>query len=258
MIDPSKVISKFYNNKWKFKPLETNENGANNEQFVFIHIPKTAGTTFRFILYNHFQSKFIYPTQEELKANNGLYLNPDDLMQQKSFLEKSMIVGHFQINVIHRIKNDQIKKLTFFRNPLDRILSTIKHIKSFDKEFVNADVNTILEKNWKRIMYAQSMAMGFRPKKRNMKLVRQNIEDLDFVGITEYFDESVRLCNAIFNWELENIEPRNVIKEDVFSALSAKSKMKISRELGPEIQTYRLALNHFRSRCKEHQIQLSE
>ena len=98
--------------------------------------------------------------------------------------------------------------------------------------------------------------MGFNVKDKKVDIVRKNIMDLDFIGITEYFDESLQLCNATFNWELKNIPEKNVINEEIFGLLSPKSKMNIVSNLAPELHTYNIALNHFKRRCKKFKIKL--
>ena len=39
---------------------------AASEWYYFLHIPKTAGTTFRFVLYDYFEQAEIYPNYYEL------------------------------------------------------------------------------------------------------------------------------------------------------------------------------------------------
>ena len=243
---------------WRYRPSDQT-NQKNNllvDQFLFIHIPKTGGTSFRFVLNNHFDATDIYPSQDDLKHNGGSYLSQKEFIKQEQYIGKSVISGHFNINVIKHIKNDSVKTMAFFRNPLDRIISTIKHIQSYNDLYKGADVNLILEENLYQIMHGQCRAMGFYIKKRNMNEVRQNIIGLDFIGITEYFEESLKLCNSTFGWELMNIPPKNVLNQEIYSLLNVHSKMKISKELGPELQTYNIAVNHFKLRCKEHGIEI--
>ena len=241
------------NTTWKY---DSQIDDDKDMQFLFIHIPKTGGTTFRYVLYNHFDETEVYPSHADLLSNGGSYVNQNTFLKNKNYLNKKILIGHYRIQLLDKLKNKKIKKLAFFRNPLDRILSKIKHIRSHNKMYIGQDVNIILEKNWKQIMYSQSMAMGFSEKDKNMKEVRTNIFDLDFIGITEYFDESIQLCNATFNWQLENIPRKNVIDQEIFSQLSDKSKVQIITHLTPELKTYKIAFNQFMRRCKKYNIEL--
>jgi hypothetical protein len=51
------------------------------EQFFFMHIPKTGGTTFRHMLYNHFPDGTYYPSTQDLWKNNGSYLDPKQIIK---------------------------------------------------------------------------------------------------------------------------------------------------------------------------------
>ncbi len=255
MDEKKKHITSGFDTSWKFNVSTKKDRKA---QFLFFHIPKTAGTTFRYVLYNHFEDADLYPSQAELIANGGGYVNRSQFIQEKNYLNKTMLIGHFRVNILPQLMHKDLKKMAFFRNPLDRILSTIKHIRVHDKELKGQDVNLILKEKWNQIVFGQSMAMGYNPKDKNLDVVRENIIALDFIGITEYFEESLQLCNATFDWHLENITKQNVIKEEVFSLLSPKSKMRIVASLGPELNTYNIALNHFKRRCNRRSIELLE
>ena len=229
--------------KWKYTPKK-------GEQYLFMHIPKTGGTTFRKMLTTHFPEGSYYPSKEDLLANRGKYYTQKELItEQTHFLKKPLIVGHFNIELVkHLLPN--VKVISFFRNPMDRILSHVKHIIRHDPEFIGANPNEVIHRKIKNICLTQSLRMGFIPKKKNFEDVKYNIDQLDFVGITEFFDESIELINRQFNWLLEpcNIENRN--EEPIYPMLSLETKALISSYMGKELHTYNCALKIFNLRSK--------
>ena len=65
-------------------------------KYFFIHIPKTAGTTFRYLLYNHFNEEQIYPNQSQLIKNGGGYLTKKEFITQiPSLPENGIFTGHY-------------------------------------------------------------------------------------------------------------------------------------------------------------------
>ncbi len=65
----------------------------------------------------------------------------------------------------------------------------------------------------------QARQLGYRDKRDNLKRVLKNLESIDFIGLSERFDDSLRLCNHTFGWNLQSIPKRNVggYKAEVFS-----------------------------------------
>lgn len=231
---------------WKYQAKK-------GEQFAFLHIPKTGGTTFRNILSRHFQDEDRYPNQADLLSNGGKYLPIKKLLLEKeSFTRKKLIIGHYGIELIGHL-HQGVKTLAFFRNPIDRIFSHIKHIQLYDSHLKGADPDHILDKRYNAIVNLQAKMMGFDRKKKNTDSVKKNIQSLDFIGIQERYDESLDLCNRSFGWHLEKGPKMNVSKTKKCLELSNSSMSRICRRLSPEIATYNTACRIFEKRLKENQ-----
>lgn len=226
---------------WSYSPIK-------DEQFVFLHIPKTGGTTFRNILSNHFDESLQYPTKQDLVKNNGRYLSAKNLIESKSvFYDKSLVIGHYGIGIKQQLKKG-VKTIAFFRNPLSRIYSHIKHIREHDPKLKGQDPNLIIEKKFDVIVGLQARMMGFNSKKRNIEEVVENIRSLDVIGIQERFSDSIALCNRTFGWKLKEIEKMNVAKSNEPVALHQDWMSEICRQLQPELKTYNVAYKIFEKR----------
>lgn len=85
----------------------------------FLHIPKTAGTTFTFILDSYYNLSEIYPERVYSKL---LQTSPTTYQNLK------LIRGHFGFG-IYRFLPKKPLYLTFFRDPIERTLSFYDHIR---------------------------------------------------------------------------------------------------------------------------------
>lgn len=245
----NKVKSTSTNKKvnWKFD---------NNDprRFFFMHIPKTAGTTFRLILNRHAEEGYLWPDQKFLNSNKSKYPQRAELLSTyKNYLNKNILVGHYDIDILNNLPKDTIT-LTILRNPYERILSHIKHICAVDQKY-NGDPNLVLEQNMKQIVYTQSRMLKFQPfNKIGFDNVKKNINRINFIGLTEEFEKSIHLCNKMFDWHLDLIAPQNQRPDKVIEMLSSSNKSLIIKKLIPEIRTYNLASKKFNKLCEQYNV----
>jgi len=233
--------------QWTFDPTD-------ERKFFFMHVPKTAGTTFRKMLDRHAPQGYLWPDQKFLKKNGNRYPSRKQLVSKyKKELNSPIVSGHYGMDLASTLSEDVII-LTFIRNPYERILSHIKHICALDKNF-NGDPNLVLDSNFDTIMYLQSKMLMFKPHTREGAMKNLAcIERINFIGLTEEFERSVRLCNIMFGWKLELIEPQNQRKDEILGPLSSKNRNKIIRHLIPEIRAYSNVLTKFEVLCQKYNV----
>ena len=233
--------------KWKFDPTDP-------RKFFFMHIPKTAGTTFRKMLHRQAPKNYMWPDQQFLRENGNRYPSRKQLVSDyKSELNHPILIGHYGMDLLTVLPEDVII-LTFVRNPYERILSHIKHICALDNSF-DGDPNKVVEEKLLDILYIQSKMLQYKPhNNKGFKKLLDNIDRIEFVGLTEEFEKSIALCNKMFGWKLEMIEPQNQRKNEILDSLSAINKNKIIMQLVPEIKAYRNVHLKFQKLCKEHNI----
>lgn len=94
------------------------EKGMRN--LVFLHIPKTAGSSFNSMLLNNYGSEFFSCCQADGSHAAGVRLF--SAMQQKEKSKYRCISGHFQLNFLSSIPWKYHFE-TFLRNPIDRVVS---------------------------------------------------------------------------------------------------------------------------------------
>jgi|GEM_PF-4737932 len=191
---------------------------TDEQQVVFLHIPKTAGTTFMNLLYHFFPKTTFCP---------WYYMDniPDKIEGYKVY------AGHLYYDVIRRFVKQDAFYLTFLRDPIERTISNYYEIKKdaekspekysdfpdtlekfiFDPNYANQLTNlqtrllsqemafsdlTELSQVWHRYNDAISIHEDVTDEQ-----VRSVLDRLHFVGITERFNESLALLFYTLGWE---------------------------------------------------------
>ena len=187
----------------------------NYPTILSIHIPKTAGTTFRELLQEYYGDRlcFFY----------GALKNPACEPIAALPINTKCLHGHFYIED-YRAALPQAKCIAWIRDPVERVVSEYAHLKRQP-----ADGNPL----------GQLIAQGFslldfahHPEARNIqtKTIR-SLHNFDFVGIAENFDAELARLYFITGVELRsghksNINPDKIgpryLLEDRARALLAK------------------------------------
>ncbi|TWU16988.1 sulfotransferase family 2 domain-containing protein [Allorhodopirellula heiligendammensis] len=96
-----------------------------NQPVCFVHIPKTAGTTFNFILSREYASgvRIEVPSNELSLVPSFLARTPKEQISKAS-----LIRGHFGYGV-HQLVEGGVRYLTFLRDPANRLKSYIYHMR---------------------------------------------------------------------------------------------------------------------------------
>lgn len=160
---------------------------------IFIHIPKTAGTSFRLAAQERINPKAIlkdYGPNSQVTSQIIL-----DTVYNKSKGKESLVneiiqnkiqflTGHFHAVKYLDIFDDNVRWCTFLRNPIQRVISEYHHLvgaNTYDKPldcFISEQANCSRQ---------SQLISGLR------------LTDFYFVGITEYYNDSLELFNKITN-----------------------------------------------------------
>lgn len=221
--------------------------------YYFLHIPKTAGTSFRFSLYTYFSPNIVYPnTVEYYLKNKSKYISWNEFVKTKSHEfpdTMKLLIGHFGLNPLDYYQHNLPKSLCFFRDPLKRVMSTIVYHQQKNRRFANMTIEEILDKQLTREAALQSIHLGYDLQKDNWQQVIANLSKLEFVGISEHFEQSIKLCNRTFNWHLKPVKPRNVGSYTP-SMFSDEQISRIKEITKTDRRLYDRAIEIFDRRCK--------
>lgn len=174
---------------------------------VFIHVPKTAGTTFKQILLRNYGKNVSLDTLFPYRSISSLqYYLESNRTLEKELLETQfeLIYGH---HALPHAQYPQHAFITFLRDPVDRIISEYDSVVPtpwhVNAKIIN-DENITLSDYPVRFPFTGSNLMvktyasleEIKPgeEKKALEMAKRNIETrFDAIGITEHFDLSLIL-----------------------------------------------------------------
>jgi len=208
-----------------------------SKKLLFIHVPKTAGATFRSILdknYPRHLSFFIHDLYPELSLD---YLHRTSVTE---FNRYRIIAGHGAQYVLTKAKD--FHSIIFLRDPLNQIISGYYHIKRSPHSPLYNDLKKIgslseyyqyLKENNgfnHQTLYLSRNEEEFRQKKRFCEIneISYNkavdlLNKIDYVFLTEHFDESLFILGKEFNLDSRYYLSRN------------RTKKRLPEERNPEL-----------------------
>lgn len=169
-------------------------------QYILIHIPKTGGTSFLIMLMDYLQPFQMFPNAYEYflkyrdnynKVGQILKLPDSNLRQQRQWF-----ASHLSYPVARELFPSG-NLFTFVRNPLDRAISELVHLKIRDQTYRHLSWEEIIEIRKHSLGISQALMFGYRPGKQNLQEAIENLHQTYFVGITGHLDESIRLLSQM-------------------------------------------------------------
>lgn len=164
---------------------------------VFLHIPKTAGTSFRIGIESTIsvdEIAYDYGTTEKItsffiKNNNDIY-NIGLTLATNPY---RILVGHFNAKKYLTIFNQE-QFIVFFRDPVERVVSDYKHfVRHYN--YTSSLSDFITQEQFRN---------------RQSKFIKGlDIEKIGFIGISEMYDESINIFNRKYGFNIPYIITNN-------------------------------------------------
>lgn len=211
----------------------------------FIHIPKTAGKTLKYLVEQRYQPNtevfFVY----DKKSNTEGFEHMGSL---------KLVMGHFRYGY-HKFSNRSHRYHTFMRDPIDQVLSHYYYMKDHPAEFSAFDPEKTDLIEFAKGDYGYNFQTRFISGLDNMSAephtvlaqAKENLKDFYFVGITEQFDASLIMLAESLGWKRYFYKKRNI---GTAKALHPKPDEDILDQLRQilkyDIELYSYALERFK------------
>ncbi len=199
------------------------------------------------MLYKQFSQQVIYPNLKDIKANGGNYPYRKAAIETlKSDRDVQFLMGHYPF-AMSRQFSQAPECIVFLRDPMKRAVSNLYHLQHNNPRFKNVSARSIIEGATSQINNIHVRFMGdhhFRPHKlftaetefgaKALIRAKKNLDTCAFVGFTEYFEESVRVLEQKFDWNLGRIRRKNKtskrrepISNDLYEKLAALNQLDV-------------------------------
>ena len=270
-----KIIPNQFLTHKKQRNYQSRRTSSSPNKYLFIHIPKTAGS-----LINHLIGHTFLP--EEclfFLFDASFYEKYKRHVEANQFKQLRFFAGHLNYNLSHLIDADY--KITFLRNPIDRVLS---HYFYYRKIHINCNLTIDFNGNpcplidynlsWEEDLLQQLTApfavkhielsncqtwqLAFniynRPHevwsdREVLEMAKQHLDDFNFVGIYERLNSDLARLFQEQGWQLpEQLERRNAtIERKQISEVDSRVIDVIRSQNALDIELYDYALNKFGS-----------
>jgi hypothetical protein len=212
---------------------------SNQFSTIFVHIPKTAGTTLRAIIESH------YPEDQicSIYQGNFIYLGREDFQKIPAEEKKKFQIfcGHFEFG-LHSHLPQPCKYITVLRDPVERIISLYHH--HLNKNHFRTDKNAVIIQsqlksgelsladfvasgmslqtdNWQTRFLSGDLPEFGQCTREMLENAKANLREHFLVtGITERFDESVLLMQKALSWS-----PPYYVSKNISSDRSQKEEL---------------------------------
>jgi hypothetical protein len=211
---------------------------------ISLHIPKTAGTSFRMALEEHFGDSMIkdygtrpFRVRYEVARKKAEKFNRK--LKVEKYLNVSCIHGHFLAIKYANLKNLDATFITWLRDPVERLISNYYHIIRGQKSIKGTFSYLVHSKNWDLETY------WLHPLNRNPyeKIFRDfGLENFQFVGIVENYRSDLKFFSENYLHKLLNSYFENQRPETQKFNIDSVLRSKIENFHSIDVEIYQQAL----------------
>ncbi len=176
---------------------------------IFLHIPKTGGTTLNSIFTRQYTVKEFH--------NHDLFdrkVIPLSELNEEHKIRINAVSGHHFYGV-HEFFNKPYRYFTMLRHPVDRVLSLYYYLK--EKNYPGYEwmkemtLEEFIEASPEAHNNQTTLLCGYLTNP-DVELAKERLKSFDLAGVTELFDESLYLLKKKFKWKNINYRSINITK----------------------------------------------
>ena len=239
----------------------TSESG-DPRRFFFVHLQKTAGTTLFRRLKHHFGAEAVYPTPD-YQGDVAATIDVDLLV--KRFAEHRdeirLITGHFPLCTTELL-DEPFTTFTLLREPVERVLSFLRHQRQVDPRYADASLDEIYETPLLRdglasnhmvrmlSLTVEEMTNGLLTEvvvdDARVERAKGNLtERIDLMGVQEEFEPFCDALSTRYGWSLG---PTHVANRTAPSEASDTLRQQIAADNAMDTALYEYATDLWAAR----------
>lgn len=236
------------------------KNSSNKETILFVHIPKTAGTTLRGLIYPQYGDNRVASVYE----HNGMSEAEFSALSVQEKNNIDVVIGHFGYGFHRNLEGTprSYRYATIVRDPMKRFLSLYNHLANVQFKGVPPNFREMLKgpMPFRFNNYQTRLISGASPKfgqcdMNMLELAINRIEnEFDFVGVTELFNESLVVASEKWGWKILQYRAQNMasrFKADFRNHLSDDDLDLFTRMNALDIELYEYCKNKLLERMAE-------
>ncbi len=243
-----------------------------NRTVIFLHIPKTAGTTLETVLARQYRSRetFYVNGAQDVREERYRQLHESERARIR------LIKGHMFFGIHAHVPN-AYTYITVLRNPIDRVISHYYYVRSKPShpfyqivhernmslhDYVTSGMSPELENNQVRTLFGpdhRSVPHG-ECSRAMLDTAQQHLkEHFSVVGLADRFDETLLLMKVELGWRGYPVyESRNVTRSrPVRTAVSSETMKQIEMLNLLDIELYENAHKAFEEHLERRKQELS-
>lgn len=174
-----------------FRQTEEDSASTSNPVLLCIHIPKTAGRTFRQALKSQYGEHGVLTLDHQYLKKRG------ETLADYPVQDYPVVHGHLPFDHLHPYAGQDTKWITWLRHPVDRVLSNYY--------FYCTNGYVTRKKQDPDLQLMSLEAYIYRPKKRNVMtrfMGQLTPGDCFFTGLQEYYTDDLRTLAQKLGWQL--------------------------------------------------------
>lgn len=226
---------------------------------IFLHIPKTAGSTLMRILEHQYGSERVLKLYDSTFGDEVSGLSAEELRRTR------VIAGHFYFGAHLRLPG-AFRYLTFLRDPVARVVSHYEFVRRRPEHYLHEAALSLSLADYVRFCGAAEpnndqtrlLAGGHMASTDGtcspamLAAAKQNLDVHAAVGLTEAFDASLVLMRRTFGWKRPLYVRRNVSARSGAGPLSAEEREVVEAHNSLDAELYRYACERFRRDIAEY------
>jgi hypothetical protein len=232
----------------------------NGRTAIFVHIPRTAGTTLHRIIERHYPARRLYSLGPVAQADIQRF----NAMEPAKRRQYRMIKGHLPFGKPENVEGP-VAWMTLLRAPLERAVSFFRYVRGHPSHYLN----TAVDRNMDLATFVSSRKPRMMDNAQTRMLsgawldppfgactgellakAKDNLEErFDVVGLTEHFDESLLLLRRCFGWRWLNYRRLNTSPDRTpVDRLSDTEREVLEENNALDCELYRFAEGLFKRR----------